>query len=217
MTMRCWIGFFVWFSAWTLSATAQQKVAFDFEQAELGKLPPGFVEATGGPGMPAKWTIEEDPTAPAGKKVLSQTSTDDPSMRFPMCIHDGLSAKDVTISVQFKAISGETDQAAGLVARWKDKDNYYIVRANSLENNVRLYKVENGRRQPQFGAKNIEVSKDKWHTLTLDVTGPSFTVSLNGQQLFTAEDSTFTTAGKVGLWTKADSVTRFDALTIQAK
>jgi hypothetical protein len=157
--------------------------------------------------------VREEKGAPSGTKVLAQTDLEDVRDRYPLCIYDGVSGKDVTVTVGFKAVSGETDQAAGIVARFRDKDNYYIARANSLEGNVRLYKVEKGKRV-QFGGKNVEVPAGKWQTLSLAIVGEKFAVSLNGMQLFTAEDKTFAEGGKVGLWTKADSVTLFDNLTI---
>jgi hypothetical protein len=190
-----------------------KRSVIDFEKAEVGKLPAGFTSARTGPGGEGKWVVREEKGAPSGTKVLAQTDPEDVRDRYPLCIHDDLTAKDLTVSVAFKAVSGETDQAAGIVARYGDKDNYYIARANSLENNVRLYKVEKGKRI-QFGGKNIEVPAAKWHTLELKVVGGQFTVSMNGEVMFTAEDGTFSEAGKVGLWTKADSVMLFDDLTI---
>jgi beta-xylosidase len=120
----------------------------------------------------------------------------------------------VAVSVRFKPVSGTVDQAAGLVARYRDQNNYYIVRANALENNVRLYKVERGKRK-QFAGVNVTVPANAWQTLTWEVKGTHFRVFLNNTLLFEAEDRTFSHAGKVGLWTKADSVTYFDDLTVK--
>ena len=118
-------------------------------------------------------------------------------------------------------VTGRVDQAAGVVWRYRDANNYYIVRANALEGNVVLYKVENGKRAdlPLKGSgrsygKKAPVPKNTWSQLGVTVRGPLFTVSINGQGLYEVEDTTFTTAGKVGLWTKADSVTYFDDFTI---
>ena len=184
-----------------------------FERGEVGKLPVGFVSALTGPGKEGTWVVKEEKGAPSGTKVLAQTDPEDVRDRYPLCIYDGVTGKDVTVTVGFKTVSGETDQAAGVVARYRDKDNYYIARANALEGNVRLYKVEKGKRV-QFGGKNIEVPAGKWQTLSLAIVGEKFVVSMNGTELFAAEDKTFAEAGKVGLWTKADSVTLFDNLTI---
>jgi hypothetical protein len=159
------------------------------------------------------WVITADPTAPSGGKVLAQTSTDATSSRFPLCIYERLTAADVEVAVQFKAVAGRVDQAAGLVARVQDPENYYITRANALENNVRLYKVVRGKRT-QFAGTDVPVAAGKWQRLKLVVQGPQFQVFLNDTLLLTAKDTTITAAGKVGLWTKADSVTYFDDLSI---
>jgi Domain of Unknown Function (DUF1080) len=205
--------------AWKLSAEAggagvRENIMVDFETATVGELPAGFSTAVTGSGGPGEWRVVDDATAPSGGKVLAQTSTDKTSSRFPLCIYDRLAAKDVEVSVTFKPISGSVDQAAGLVARYRDQDNYYIVRANALEDNVRLYKVERGKRQ-QFAGVNVKVPANEWQTLTLEVKGTHFRVLLNDKFLFEADDTRFKDAGKVGLWTKADSVTSFDNLTVK--
>jgi hypothetical protein len=193
---------------------AREAVTLDFEAAAVGELPAGFSTAVTGGGGPAAWHVVEDASAPSGGKVLAQTSTDKTSSRFPLSVYEGLAATDVTVSVRFKPVSGTVDQAAGLVARYRDKDNYYIVRANALEANVRLYKVERGKRQ-QFAGVNVKVPAKEWQTLTWEVKGTHFRVFLNDSLLFEADDRTFREAGKVGLWTKADSVTYFDDLTVK--
>jgi hypothetical protein len=126
--------------------------------------------------------------------------------------------------VRFKAVSGKVDQAAGLVWRYRDENNYYLVRANALEDNVVLYKVENGKRTdlPVKGegrtyGKKAEVPNAQWSALRVVVNGPLFQVYFNGSKLYEVEDTTFTQAGKVGVWTKADSVTQFDDLTVVTK
>jgi hypothetical protein len=192
---------------------AGETVTLDFDTTAVGSLPADFSTALTGRGAPGAWHILEDPSAPSGSMVLAQTSTDMTSSRFPLCIYDPLTATNVTVSVRFKAVAGTVDQAAGLVARFQDKGHYYIVRANALENNVRLYKVEGGKRK-QFAGVNVPVASGPWQRLTLDVKGTHFRVFLNDALLFEANDPTFQNAGKVGLWTKADSVTYFDDLTI---
>jgi hypothetical protein len=195
-------------------AGAAEAITLDFDASAVGILPTGFSGAVTGGGGPASWVVVEDFTAPSGGKVLAQTSTDKTSFRFPLCVYEGFTASDVTVSVNFKSISGTVDQAAGLVARYRDKDNYYVVRANALENNVRLYKVERGNRK-QFAGANVKVPAGEWQTLALEVRGAHFRVFLNDTLLFEADDATFKNAGKVGLWTKADSVTYFDNLKVK--
>jgi hypothetical protein len=195
-------------------AGASEAIRVDFETTTVGELPAGFSTAVTGGGRPAEWRVVDDATAPSGGKVLAQTSTDKTSYRFPLCIFDRLAAKDVEVSVTFKPVSGTVDQAAGLVARYRDKGNYYIVRANALEDNVRLYKVERGNRQ-QFAGANVKVPSGEWQTLALEIKGTHFRVLLNDALLFEADDATFKSAGRVGLWTKADSVTYFDDLRVK--
>jgi hypothetical protein len=184
-----------------------------FSEFELGEAPPGFAVALTG-GGPVSWIVQEDSTAPSGKRVLAQTSTDTTDNRFPVCVYEGVSAKDVEASVQFKSASGTVDQAAGVIVRYKDKDNYYVARANALEDNVRFYKVEGGRRS-QLAGISTKVTPGQWHELKLTAKGTHFVVAF-GDKWFQADDSTFHDAGKVGLWTKADSVTCFDNLKIES-
>lgn len=202
-----------WCVVTALGAAAEKAATkVDFEKAEAGKAPAGWTAARGGPGEDGRWVIEEE----AGRgKVVAQTLADKVTMRFPMLVLDEAKLKDGSVSVAFNAVSGDKDQAAGIVVRWVDKDNYYVVRANALEDNVRLYRIVKGERK-QFGGKDIEVPPGKWHTLELAVTGFEFEVKLNGETLFKAEDAekAFGEAGKVGLWTKADSVTRFDDVVV---
>jgi len=136
---------------------------------------------------------------------------------YPLLLKNDTSIKDGFVEMKFKAIAGSQDRAAGFVWRAKDANNYYVTRANALEDNVVLYKTVNGVRSPLdiVGRKggygtDIKVPANTWHSLRVDFKGSRFSVSFDGKQLFEVEDSTFTDAGKVGLWTKADSVTLFD-------
>ena len=190
------------------------QIDLTFDSFEIGRIPLGFSTALTGGGDPVSWVIQEDPTAPSRSNVLAQTSADQTDHRFPICVYDKFTAKDVEVAVKFKAVSGTVDQAAGLVARFKDKDNYYVVRANALEDNVRLYKVVGGSRK-QFAGTNVKVSLGAWHTLALAIKGRHIEVHFDGKLLLTADDKTFEEAGKVGLWTKADSVTYFDDLRMR--
>jgi hypothetical protein len=189
-----------------------------FDDTEVGLPPSGFTTALTGGGGPVSWLVQDDPTAPSGERVLMQTSADTTGSRFPLCIYDTFSSEDVRLSVKFKAVSGTIDQAAGLVWRYQNPSSYYVLRANALEGNVVLYKVENGKRsdlQPigsglfAYG-KDAEVQAERWQTLEVEVKGARFRVMLDDVHLFDVEDSTFRAAGKVGVWTKADSVTAFD-------
>lgn len=205
----------------TATYSSAQTIIVNFDKDEAGKPPSGFSTALTGKGKPGNWVVLSDDTAPSKPNVLAQTDVDTTSYRFPLCVYDGLTAKDVDVSVKFKPLNGEVDQAAGIVLRYSDNNNYYIVRANALEGNVVFYKVENGKRKDlkpkgsdyfAYGQK-ASVSSGKWSMLGIVAKGTLFEVSLNGNKLFEVEDDTFTNAGKVGLWTKADSYTLFDDFT----
>lgn len=191
---------------------------FNFDSVQLGSLPPGWTVAMTHNGGAPKWEVLSDPTAPSKPNVLAQTSNDPSDGRFPLAILERTNFQNGELTVRCKAISGRVDQGAGLVWRYRDPNNYYLVRANALENNVVLYKVQNGRRSSiapkgtrsgTYGV-NHKVPTKTWNTLRVTFRGPLFTVYFNGEQLFDVEDSTFPDAGKVGLWTKADSVIYFD-------
>lgn len=175
--------------------------------------PIAFQPMLTGKGGPVAWRVIDDPTAPAGPKVLAQTSTDKVDYRFPLAVFDQPVLLDLDVSVRFKPVSGTVDRAAGIAVRLADHDNYCVVRANALEDNVRLYKVVKGDRR-QFAGADVKVSSGVWQELRLIVRGSRFEVLFEGRTLFSAVDATFATAGRVALWTKADSVTSFDDLRI---
>jgi len=190
-----------------------------FDDQKPGTAPADWTVAMTGKGSP-RWTVEKDDTAPSAPMVLKQSGT----ASFPLCVKDDTSLTDGFAEVKFKPLTGEKDQAAGIVWRYTDPDNYYITRANALEDNVVLYKVEKGRRSSLdivgrdggYGVKQA-VANGKWQTLRVEFVRDLFTVSLDGKKLFQVKDKTFTEAGKVGLWTKADSVTLFDDFTCGKK
>jgi hypothetical protein len=153
---------------------------------------------------------------PSKPNVVAQTSTDKTDYRFPLLIADQGSFRDVDLSVRFKSVSGNIDRAGGLVFRLQDPNNYYIVRANALENNYRLYHVVNGRRS-QFAGANLKVTSGEWHEMRVEIAGNKITCSYDGNKKIEATDDTFKDAGKIGLWTKADSVTYFDDLKAIAR
>ena len=178
-----------------------------------GAAPEHFEFARTGSGGAGKWVIVEDATAEGGRAV-EQTSDEKTDYRFPLAIYQPLSAKDVEVSLRFKPITGSVNRSGGIAVRLKDADNYYVVRANALEDNVRFYHVVRGRRT-QVKSANIKMPANEWHTLALRAEGDRFTVSFDGKQLYTVTDKTLASEGKIALWTKADSVTRFDRLDIR--
>jgi hypothetical protein len=191
---------------------------FDFTGDAVGQPPKGFVFGhTAKVGAPGTWVVQAEGT----NRYLAQTNADSTRSRFPVAVANDISAADLDVSVRFRPASGRIDQAAGLVWRYQDEDNYYLVRANALENNVVLYKVEGGRRVdlPVKGAGRTygtaaPVPAAQWSTLRVVATGPRFEVFFNGGTLYEVDDTTFAAAGRVGVWTKADSVTHFDDLTV---
>ncbi len=180
---------------------------------DLGAPPNDFDFARTGQGKPGLWRVVADASASNGRSI-EQSDADRTDYRFPLAIHRSFSAKNVDASVRFNAVAGTVDQAAGIVVRLIDPDNYYVARANAMEDNVRFYRVVKGRRQELKGA-NLRVSPNEWHTLGLKADGENFTVQFDGKPLFTTTDKTFADAGKFALWTKADSITRFDQIELK--
>jgi hypothetical protein len=197
-----------------LGVTDMSNRAISFESTRIGVAPEGWTTTLTGSGDP-KWTVESDATAPSKSKVIKQSGR----ATYPLLLKDDTSIKDGFIEVKFKAVAGSEDRAAGVVWRAKDANNYYVARANALEDNFVLYKTVNGVRSALdiVGRKggygvSVPVPANTWHSLRIDFKGARFTASFNGKQLFEVEDSAFADAGKVGLWTKADSVTLFDQI-----
>src|SRR6202171_2860191 len=189
--------------------------AVSFESAQTGVTPEGWTATLTGSGNP-KWTVENDETASSKLKVVKQSGR----ATYPLLLNNDSSIKDGFIEVKFKAIAGSEDRAAGVVWRAKDANNYYVARANALEDNFVLYKTVGGVRSALdiVGRKggygvSVPVPANTWHSLRIDFKAARFGASFNGKQLFEVEDSTFADAGRVGLWTKADSVTLFDQVT----
>jgi len=187
-------------------------MAIAIAKMELGSPPAGFQFARTGQGDLGRWIVVSDDTSFAGR-AIEQSSTDRTDYRFPLAILDSAAAKNVDVSLKFKPVAGHVDQAGGIAVRVLDGDNYYVVRANALEDNVRFYRVVKGRRQ-QIDGVNTKVTSGEWHSLGLKAHGDHFTIEFDGKTLFTTSDTTFVGAGKVALWTKADSVTRFDQIAI---
>jgi len=203
-------GFLVTSGSETLSQSAATVVAI--ANMEVGVTPADFKFVRTGQGGPGKWTVVDDETSFAGR-VIEQSSNERTDYRFPLAIFEPVVAKNVDVAVRFKPVAGRIDQAGGIAVRVLDPDNYYVVRANALEHNVRFYRVVRGRRE-QIDGVNTKVAGNEWHSLGLKAQGDRFTVEFDGKTLFTTTDKTFADAGKIALWTKADSVTRFDQIAI---
>lgn len=176
----------------------------NFDDLKTGGPPPGWTATKTGKGD-AKWEIVTDASAPSKPNVLKQSGV----ATYPVCIKDDASFKDGFVEVKFKPVSGSEDQAGGVIWRCKDANNYYIARANALEDNVTIYYTVNGRRTEKKRI-NTKVASNQWHLLRVDFKDNYFVVTFDGQKAFGWKDDTFKNAGKVGLWTKADSTTLFD-------
>jgi hypothetical protein len=207
------LGFGAALLAVTSSVRGQGKDAIAIDIGHLSaNLEPDFITWRTGQGAPAEWTLVADPTS-AGGKAIAQVSKDTTDYRFPLAVYKPASARNVDVVVRFKPVAGNVDQAGGIAVRLTTPDDYYVVRANALEDNVRFYRVVKGKRE-QLQGTNIKVAGNQWHTLDLRAEGDRFSVSFDGKPLFTAQDQTFANTGKVALWTKADSVTYFDSISI---
>jgi hypothetical protein len=201
-----------------VAVTDAQTRTVDFTQDTAGQPPKGFEFGhTAKVGAPGTWVIQTE----GQNRLLAQLDADRTRSRFPIAVLADTRAADVDLSVRFRPVSGQVDQAGGLVWRYQDENNYYIVRANALENNVVVYKVQNGQRtdlavkgEGRTYGKPSTVPSGQWGTLRVVGKGPLFEVYHNGKKLYEVEDATFAQAGKVGVWTKADSVTQFDDLTV---
>ena len=186
--------------------------AIGIAKMDVGSPPTDFQFARTGQGDRGRWVVVSDDSSFAGR-AIEQSSTDRTDYRFPLAIFNSVVSKNVDVSVKFKPAAGQVDQAGGIAIRVLDSDNYYVVRANALEDNVRFYRVVKGRRE-QIDGVNTKVTSGEWHSLGLKAQGEKFTIEFDGKTLFTTSDRTFAGAGKIALWTKSDSVTRFDQIAI---
>jgi hypothetical protein len=186
-----------------LAASAQAETV-NFDNEHPGTLPSDWTSGVTGRGTP-HWTVEADPSAPSAPNVLKQSGSGD----FPWCVKKTVSLDDGFVEVKFKPLSGKEDQAGGLVWRWKNGDNYYVARANALENNVSLYYTEKGSRKT-IKYVDAPVPRNTWHTLRAEFQGTKIRVLLDGKAYIMLEDGHIGGPGAVGVWTKADSVTLFD-------
>ena len=183
--------------------------SFNFTDAEVNKMPIGWSSFFTGKGELGEWQILED----NGNNIFAQTSKESYGSHFDVVVNDNLIFKDLEISVKVKGVEGKEDQGGGPVWRYQDADNYYIARANPLENNFRVYKVVKGRRK-MLESVEIEIKTDEWYLLKIIMQGDEINCYFDDKLYLTTIDDTFSEAGKIGLWIKADAVTYFDDLKI---
>jgi hypothetical protein len=188
-----------------------------FDNDTVGKTPPGWTVTMTNSGGAPRWEVRLDRTSPTDPYVLAQVSDDATGNRCPLAIFDGLSLRDVDVSVRIKPVAGREDRAGGLVWRYRDPNNYYLARANALEKNVAIFRVQNGRPTRIAAFVQHDIPSNGWSILKVSVRGDRFQVYVNHRRLLQAEDRTFRGPGKVGLWTMGDSVTYFDDFRVYPK
>jgi hypothetical protein len=192
------------------------KTTWTFDKDKADAAPPGFAFGRTGDGKAGTWVVKTIKDAPSAGNVVAQTDADSTDNRFPVAVADKPELADLAASVKCKPVSGKVDQACGLVVRYQDANNYYVTRANALENNVRFYYVKDGKRQ-QVASWSGKVATNAWHDYKVEIKGDHAVVWFDGKQVLDVKDKTFTRAGKVGLWTKADSVTYFDDFSVEPR
>lgn len=189
-----------------VAATAAAVVAaaqtFGFDAEALGSIPAGWTCGVTGSGKP-HWAVASDPAGGRGRVLLQSGKG-----TFPWCVRSGTLVGDGFVQATFVPVSGKEDQAGGVVWRWKDGDNYYVARANALEDNVSLYYTERGSRRT-LASVNVPVRRGVRHVLRVEFTGNRIGVALDGTRFIDVRDEHFRDPGAVGVWTKADSVTAF--------
>ncbi len=192
--------------------TAVKAVLFNFDQDKTGQLPTHFSQHVTGRGKPGIWKVVAAEDAISKPNVVEQTSKKYFGYHFNVLVNDSTDFANLILTVHFKALTGQEDQGGGPIWRYQNANNYYLARANPLENNFRVYKVVDGNRK-MMATVNIPITTHKWHTIQIRDIGDHIQCYYDGQLYLNVHDSTFT-HGKIGLWTKADAVTQFDNLRI---
>jgi hypothetical protein len=197
-----------WLVSFGLLATTGRIINFD--TFPLGKTPPGWTVAMTNRGRAPQWEIRRDGSAATQPYVLAQVSTDPAGDRSPLAILDNMRLRDGDVSVRIKTVSGHEMQTGGVIWRYRDPNNYYVARANALEKNVAVFKVQNGQRTAILPGVKHDLPANGWSILKVSVRGNHFQVYLDHRRILQGTDDTFVGFGGVGLWTGGDSVTYFD-------
>jgi hypothetical protein len=178
----------------------------DFDRFPVGKTPPGWTVAATNPGTPPRWEVRQDHTAPTKPYVLAQVSTDPTANRFSLALLDGISFRDGDVSVRVKPVASE--QGGGLVWRYRDERNYYLLRATATT--VAVIRVQDGRPTPIVAPVTHDIPANAWSILKVSARGNRFQVYVDHRRILEGQDAAFSTPGKVGLCTAAESVMYFD-------
>ncbi|MCF6150139.1 MAG: hypothetical protein E3K37_15945 [Candidatus Kuenenia sp.] len=197
----------------TVAEILGERKEYYFDSDELFHMPVGFFSALSGSGKEGQWKVLKVQHSPSADNVVVQSKIDKTVQRYPLLIVDRVDYEDAMAYVRFRAEGGEIDRAAGIVFRYKDNQNYYVLRANALENNVHLYKVVNGQRT-MIGEKNLKVSSNEWYLLKVIYDGKKIRCFFENTMIIEVSDDTFD-SGNIGLWTKSDSYVLFDDFVIQ--
>jgi hypothetical protein len=214
-------NYVLWALALLVLPTMAAERKFDFSDVRENQAPPGFRSVVTGKGKPGEWRVIMDEVPPlmqpitpgaqsvSKKAVLAQLAQDPTDEHFPLLIYEGEIMDDFTLTTRFKTVKGVAEQMAGIAFRVQNATNYYVVRASSLGNNFRFYKVRNGERGPLIGP-SVPVPSGVWHELTVECKGVAIRCLLDGKELITATDDVNPyLSGKFGFWTKSDSVSYF--------
>lgn len=199
------------------------QIDFDFAGASAGSLPAGFHTALAGTGLPGQWQILADEPTPTGtdaqgiapgrKHVLAQTAVDATDEHFPMCIYDGGIYRDFKFTTRFKLVSGLIEQMGGIVFRYQNPTNFYVLRVSALGHNLRFYKMVNGTRSTPIGPA-VDITPGTWHTLGVTCEGTQIICWLDDKPAMPPLNDTTFAKGKVGFWTKSDAVSYFTGASV---
>lgn len=215
------------FSFWLALAlpAAGVEIKIDFGDAATSLMPTNFHAALAGGGRPGEWKIVMDEVAPllaplspqapvvTRRAMVAQMSTDPTDERFPMLIYDGETFQDFNLTTRFKIVGGTAEQMAGVVFRYQNVSNFYVVRASALGQNMRCYRVTDGVRTTPIGPA-MDISTNTWHTMTLECAGNRILCELDGNVVIKLIDNNTNSLGKIGFWTKSDAVSHFGDTTI---
>ncbi len=195
----------------------ENEVVMSFDDAAVGTVPAGWrIAETAGKGKTAKWAVVKDESAPSKPNVLAVTETKNSGHTFNLAIAENATYKDLEVELKVKAVSGKQDQGGGPMWRVQDENNYYVARWNPLEDNFRVYYVKNGKRR-QIASAKVKADPKKWHEIEVEHVGNTIVAEFDDKKLIEVKDSTFSEAGKIGLWTKADAATKFDKVEVKTE
>ena len=196
-----------------LGACAQDTVTkIDIGNSEIGAPPAEFELSPLGESRKGSWTVVRDATAKAGM-AIEQAGLQTTEDRFPLAIYKPVSLKNAEISMRLNATGGRSNQGGGVAVRLRDPQNYYLVQLDALRDRVLLSLVNNGISN-EIVAVDADIASHTWHDLAVRAKDDQFIVSLDGVWVFTGFDRTLSHAGRIALWTKGDSITRFDSIAI---